>query len=83
MKLIINDLPQYGVLIHGQDAFRNIDFSIFKGFRIGKDLEVQFRAELFNLINQVVFSAPNTQVGSPTFGQSLARIMPPVDCSLP
>jgi carboxypeptidase family protein len=51
------------------DAFRNIDFSIFKGFKVREGLEVQFRAESFNLLNQVVFSAPNTQVGGPTFGQ--------------
>jgi hypothetical protein len=51
------------------DAFKNINFSVFKGFRLREGLEIQFRAESFNLFNQVVFAAPNTQVGSPTFGQ--------------
>jgi hypothetical protein len=51
------------------DAFKNINFSIFKSFRLREGLEIQFRAESFNLLNQVVFAAPNTQVGSPTFGR--------------
>lgn len=51
------------------DAFKNIDFSIFKSFRITERMDIQFRAESFNLLNQVVFAAPNTTVGSATFGQ--------------
>jgi hypothetical protein len=51
------------------DAFKNIDFSVFKNFRILEGLDLQFRAESFNLLNQVVLGAPNTTVGSATFGQ--------------
>jgi TonB dependent receptor len=47
---------------------RNLDFSLMKMFPIHERLTLQFRAEAFNILNQVVFSAPNTTVGSATFG---------------
>src|SRR5258707_931262 len=47
---------------------RNLDFSMMKTFPICERLTLQFRAEAFNVLNQVVFSAPNTTVGSASFG---------------
>jgi hypothetical protein len=37
----------------------DIDFSLFKNFAITGKVNVQFRAESYNLFNQVVFSHPN------------------------
>ena len=47
---------------------RNLDFSMMKLFPIHERLTLQFRAEAFNVLNQVVFAAPNTTVGSASFG---------------
>jgi hypothetical protein len=46
----------------------NIDFSLFKMFRPMEHLTVQFRAEAFNVLNQVVFGMPNTTINSNQFG---------------
>jgi len=42
------------------------DFSTFKDTRIRERLEVQFRAELFNLLNRANFNTPNLIVFTPT-----------------
>ncbi len=47
---------------------QNIDLSLFKSFRVRERLSVQFRAEAFNALNQVVFSAPNLVVSGASFG---------------
>ncbi len=47
---------------------RNLDFSLFKNFRIGERAGVQFRAEAFNLTNTVQFGLPNQGLNSPQFG---------------
>jgi hypothetical protein len=47
---------------------QNIDFSLFKNFHIVERLSMQVRAEAFNLLNQVVFSAPNMVLSSGQFG---------------
>jgi hypothetical protein len=51
------------------DPYKNIDFSVFKSFRITEGTQVQFRTEAFNLLNQVVFGIPDTTVGSQNFGR--------------
>ena len=46
----------------------NVDFSIFKIFKITERLNLEFRAEAFNLFNTPQFGIPNTttdQIGSP------------------
>jgi hypothetical protein len=47
---------------------QNIDFSLFKNFHLLENLSMQVRAEAFNLLNQVVFSAPNVVLSSGQFG---------------
>ena len=46
----------------------NIDFSLFKMFKPMERLTVEFRAEAYNLINQVVFGMPNLSINSNQFG---------------
>jgi hypothetical protein len=46
----------------------NVDFSLFKNFHIVEALSAQFRAEAFNLLNQVVFGTPNMTLSSGQFG---------------
>ena len=38
---------------------RNIDFSLFKNFRLTERAKVQFRAEAFNAFNTPYFGQPN------------------------
>jgi len=47
---------------------QGIDFSLFKLFRPVERLTAEFRAEAFNLLNQVVFGMPNTALNSNQFG---------------
>jgi outer membrane receptor protein involved in Fe transport len=51
-------------------AFKDVDFAIFKNTQVGERLNVQFRAEAFNLFNRVNLYNPNGNMGSPQFGQS-------------
>jgi hypothetical protein len=46
----------------------NFDFSVIKNNRIAERVNMQFRAEFFNLLNKVNFGAPGTTLGTPTFG---------------
>jgi Carboxypeptidase regulatory-like domain/TonB-dependent Receptor Plug Domain len=53
-------------------AFANTDFSAIKDFAIREPLRLQFRAEFFNVFNQVSFSNPDSYANSGTFGQILS-----------
>lgn len=50
----------------------NVDFSLFKDFRIHEKNQVQFRSEFFNLFNHPNFYNPDNTVGDGTFGQILS-----------
>jgi Carboxypeptidase regulatory-like domain/TonB dependent receptor-like, beta-barrel len=54
------------------DGIHNWDFSIFKNTYIKENLNLQFRAEFFNLFNHTQFGAPTTSVASPVNGQVLS-----------
>ncbi len=58
----------------GRNAFRgpcyfNVDMSLVKKFKIGERHAVSFRAEAYNLFNNVNFAAPNADLSSPSFGR--------------
>ena len=44
------------------------DFSIFKNTKLTERLQLQFRAEAFNLFNRVQFGDPDTVINDTTFG---------------
>jgi hypothetical protein len=46
----------------------DVDFSLFKNFQATERVKVEFRAEAFNLLNQVVFGTPNMTLSSGQFG---------------
>jgi hypothetical protein len=48
---------------------KNFDFALFKEAKLSEKFSGQFRVEFFNLFNRTQFSAPNTSVGSGSFGQ--------------
>ncbi len=45
------------------------DLSIFKNFDTGTRVDVQFRVEMFNVLNRTTFTAAGTILGNPTFGR--------------
>jgi len=48
-------------------AYRNWDFSAFKTFRVAEGKQLQFRAELFNVLNHANYRLPDSDISSPTF----------------
>jgi len=51
-----------------QDKTKNLDFSLFKNFRVKERFHVEFRAEAFNLTNTPVFGSPGVTVNGANFG---------------
>jgi hypothetical protein len=50
-------------------TFFNVDFSTLKRTRITENINVEFRAEIFNLFNTVNFDNPVTDINSSNFGR--------------
>ena len=50
-------------------AFQQWDFSAIKTIPIHESMNLQFRAEFFNIFNNVNFALPNNDISSPNFGQ--------------
>ncbi len=58
--------------------FMDIDLSLVKKFRITEKTAVSFRAEAYNLVNQVNFGAPGFSISTPqTFGQITSTVSNP------
>jgi Carboxypeptidase regulatory-like domain/TonB dependent receptor len=52
-------------------GYANWDFSAFKNIRLTERKELQFRAELFNLLNHTNLRLPDSDISSSTFNQIL------------
>ena len=81
----VNDVGTFGTVgknsLYGP-AYHSWDMGVFKNFRITEQVEVQFRAEFFNIFNQTNFDAPVANAGNNTaivtaggFG-SMTRTLP-------
>ena len=46
----------------------NLDMGLVRSFRTGGERQVQFRAEVFNVLNRVQLDRPVTVLTSPDFG---------------
>lgn len=57
-----------------QQGVVNFDFAVFKRTTILERLNVEFRAEIFDLFNHPQFGSPNGTVTSSTFGQVTSTI---------
>jgi hypothetical protein len=50
-------------------GYRNVNASLVKNTSLSESLDLQIRAEVFNLFNHPNFNLPDNFLGSPTFGQ--------------
>ena len=60
-----------------QDAVRQVDFSIIKGFAITEKVKMTYRCEFFNSTNRAIFNAPDLSPTSSTFGRILGQANTP------
>jgi outer membrane receptor protein involved in Fe transport len=52
-----------------RDNYRNINLSLARNFVLHEQVRLQFRCEFLNVLNQVIFGTPGTDVATPsTFG---------------
>ncbi len=56
--------------------FFNVDLGLLKNTRITEKTNVQFRAEFFNLFNNVNFKLPNSRLTSSSFGRITSAFDP-------
>jgi len=54
-------------VFHGP-GINNWDFSVLKRTKVTESQQIEFRGELFNLLNHAQFNNPNGSIGSPNFG---------------
>jgi Carboxypeptidase regulatory-like domain len=59
-----------------------LDLSLFKEIPVRERLHLQFRAEVFNILNHPQFDAPNTVIGSPQAGVISDQVNTPRDIQL-
>lgn len=57
-----------GVNLLRGDGLTNFDFSILRNFRFTENRRLQFRAELFNALNNTTFGVPGRVFGAAGFG---------------
>ena len=56
-----------------QDAYNDLDASVFKVFPIKEQVRLEFRMEGFNSLNHLTYGAPGTSFGTPSFGKVSAQ----------
>lgn len=67
----VNDVGTFGNVPKGAfygPSLHSWDMGLFKNFRMNTDMNIQFRAEFFNVFNQVNLDIPNTNVSGGGFG---------------
>ena len=52
-------------------GYADWDFGALKNFRVAESMQIQFRAELFNILNRPNFHLPDPDISSPTFNDIL------------
>ena len=66
-----------GSYILRADKFKNLDFSLFKVFRLTERAKLEFRAEAFNLTNSPTFNPPATNIDTATGGLVTSTLSAP------
>jgi hypothetical protein len=78
--------PQGRVQVFGNEGrnallgpgYANWDFSAFKNIHLTESKQLQFRGEIFNILNHTNFRLPVSDIESPTFGQIQSDVSPRV-----
>jgi hypothetical protein len=76
-------IPVYSFGNVGQNSMRsapvyNVDFSLFKGIRLKENLQLEFRAEAYNIFNIQNLNVPGVSMASPSsFGKVSSTVLPP------
>jgi len=52
------------------------DFSLIRNFRLAESKSLEFRGEIFNVLNHANFDIPQRDVASPSFGQITNTLLP-------
>lgn len=66
------NLGPYDPRLRGPGA-NNWNASLFKDTKIHERVDIEFRAEFYNLLNHPIWGAPGTTVTTPTFGQVTSK----------
>ncbi|MGH9665001.1 MAG: carboxypeptidase regulatory-like domain-containing protein, partial [Bryobacteraceae bacterium] len=61
---------------------KNLDFSLIKETRIQENMRMEFRVEVFNLLNTPQFGSPGTALGAAGFGVVSSQANPPREFQL-
>ncbi len=57
-------------------GYADWDFAALKSFRVGESKQIQFRSELFDILNRTNFRLPDCDISSPTFNHILEAQAP-------
>jgi hypothetical protein len=57
-------------------AYADWDFAALKNFKVTESEQLQFRAELFDVLNRTNFRLPDCDISSPTFNHILEAESP-------
>jgi outer membrane receptor protein involved in Fe transport len=71
----VKDAGQFGTEgrnVNFGPGYANWDFAALKNFRVTESTHLQFRAELFDVLNRTNFRLPDSDISSPTFNHILA-----------
>jgi len=60
-------------------GFLNTDFSVVKNTKLSERVNLQFRAEMFDIFNHPNFGNPNLTVGNSSFGRITSTRFPTGD----
>jgi len=77
---LTNDINNSGVIgrnLFTGPAFHTVDFSLIKNTKIGEDVNIQLRAEAFNLFNKVNFANPSGNLSNPATFNLLTKTYNP------
>ena len=53
-------------------TYMDWDFGVLKSIKVAESMSIQFRAEMFNILNHPNLRLPDSDISSPTFNQILA-----------
>jgi hypothetical protein len=70
-KQLVSNIRTFPLRLTGlrSDGYNNLDFSVFKNFKITERIRFQFRAEMQDFLNHAMFAAPNAAPTNSLFGQ--------------